>query len=150
MGRSQLQGTPWHYECGNEHKNKQNCFFNRQGNCSCKISPQFNRECVGSESCDEYERAVRKQKPSKQISKPEPAPPPQNIPVVGIGSRIIVKSNLTKEKIKITVSDRKNPFYGKKFKEGTLVKGCMYRIINIDNSAVKNCSPSHYKSGNKK
>lgn len=53
-----MQGTPWHYEYlsdSNGKKNNKNCAFNDEGRCSCKISVNYNKECIGKRECDEFE-----------------------------------------------------------------------------------------------
>lgn len=64
MGRSNLQGSAWHYEylSGRETYNSKNCVFNTGKRCSCKISPNHNLPCVGRTECEEFERSSFRRK----------------------------------------------------------------------------------------
>ncbi len=153
MGRSQLQGTPWHYEYnkGNGINNSKNCAFNTGNRCACRISPNHNSQCVGKLNCEEFERSsgrvpVKKKSSQKyygqksksssfvkvqsnKLSKPQNKKKPL---CVEIESVVTVKSQVTNEVIelgKITSSD--NPFYAKEINSIISVKGIPYRIVKI-------------------
>lgn len=83
MGRSNLQGSAWHYEYirGREVKNSKNCVFNTGTRCSCKISPKYNQSCVGKAECEEFERSSFRKKSSTRL-KTESSNPAK---VTGIG-----------------------------------------------------------------
>lgn len=58
MGRSQLQGTPWHYEYNKTTgaNNSKNCAYNTGDRCACRASLNHNSSCVGKLNCEEFER----------------------------------------------------------------------------------------------
>ena len=149
MGRSQLQGTPWHYEYtkGNGTNNSKNCAFNTGDRCACKISSNHNRTCVGNSNCDEFERSsfrkttnnkkenkfvINKSKNKSQNHK-NGTMKHSSVRTVQLGDNIIVKSLVTQEEIDIKISDRKDPFYLKSLNEIILIKGEKYKIIKISN-----------------
>lgn len=77
MGRSDLQGTPWHYEYlknDDSRYNSKNCVFNSEGGCYCTISVNYFHDCIGKRECEEFEqssvKAVRgmQKKSSKESS----------------------------------------------------------------------------------
>jgi len=153
MGRSQLQGTPWHYEYnkGNGTNNSKNCAFNTGNRCACKISPNHNSQCVGKLNCEGFERRsgrVPTTKNSKQKCDDQKSKPTYFVKVqsnklsktqnkkkslwVEIGSVVTVKSQTTNEVIdlgKITLKD--TPFYSKEINSVISVKGIPYRIVKI-------------------
>ncbi len=153
MGRSQLQGTPWHYEYnkGNGTNNSKNCAFNTGIRCACKISPNHNSQCVGKSNCDEFERGSgrvpvtknSKQKYYAQKSKPTYFVKAQSNKLnktqnkkkplcVKIGSVVTVKSQTTNEVIDLgKITSKDNPFYSKEIDSVISVKGIPYRIIKI-------------------
>lgn len=53
MGRSSLQGTPWHYEYlkkgDGERRNKKKCIYYKNGKCEVKIL-----KCTGTGQCEFY------------------------------------------------------------------------------------------------
>lgn len=58
MGRSDLQGSPWHEEYLSSHKNVYNCeFCDKEYNncCQLKRSNYFGKSCVGKNNCDFYQ-----------------------------------------------------------------------------------------------
>lgn len=146
MGRSKLQGTPWHYEYtkGKGTNNSKNCAFNTGGTCSCKISPNHNNPCIGKLDCEEFERSsFRNTNINKQNNK-NPANIKQEIKVhknpnkssnktVKLGDNITIKSQRTQEEIVLNISDNKNPFYNKSLYDVVLIKGEKYKIIKISN-----------------
>lgn len=148
MGRSQLQGTPWHYEFnkGNGINNSKNCAYNTGNRCACKISPNHNSQCVGKSNCDEFERGNRRvlttksnnQKPvsSKAIKAPSMKPyKTQNkkkFICVEIGSVVTIKSQTTGEVIELgKITSKDNPFYDKEINSVVSVKGIPYEIVKI-------------------
>lgn len=74
MGRSDLQGTPWHYEYLKNNKfkrNSKNCVYNTGERCSCTISVNYRKTCVGEHGCEEFERSSYKQpRQQKQNNNP--------------------------------------------------------------------------------
>ena len=58
MGRSSLQGSPWHEEIHySKSKNKNGstqCASNVKGKCICIIAPFYHQPCGGSIKCKEY------------------------------------------------------------------------------------------------
>ncbi len=58
MGRSQMQGTPWHYEYGDGKRsnNSKHCVYN-VGYCSNKYSQYHKQECEGKAFCDDFDRS---------------------------------------------------------------------------------------------
>lgn len=153
MGRSQLQGTPWHYEYnkGNGINNSKNCAFNTGNRCACKISPNHNSQCVGKSNCDEFERGngrapIKKndnQKHYKQKSVSSKAiKEPSNKPYktqnkkksscVEIDSVVTIKSQTTNEVIELgKITSKDNPFYAKEINSVVSVKGIPYKIVKI-------------------
>lgn len=57
MGRSQLQGTPWHEEQMRKtcKEGSKYCIYNNNKFCSCKPCDNFNTYCVGKGNCDWFE-----------------------------------------------------------------------------------------------
>lgn len=146
MGRSQLQGTPWHYEYskGNGINNSKNCAFNTGDHCACKISPNHNRVCVGKSNCDEFERSSFRKVNNKSDDKIISTSPKSqyhkkntvkhsSVRTVQLGDTVVVSSLVTHEEISIKISDRKNPFYSRALNEIVLIKGEKYKIIKISN-----------------
>ena len=148
MGRSQLQGTPWHYEYtkGNGVNNSKNCAFNTGERCACRISPNHNRTCVGKSNCDEFERSSFRKTNNKTENKfviNKSKAKTQNheknnvkhssVRIVQLGDTVVVNSLVTDEVIEIKISDRKNPFYSRALNEVVLIKGEKYQIIKISN-----------------
>ncbi len=153
MGRSQLQGTPWHYEYnkGNGTNNSKNCAFNTGNRCACKISPNHNSQCVGKLNCDEFERGSgrvpnaknssqkyygQKTKPTyfvkAQSNKPSKTQNKKKPLCVEIGSVITIKSQATNEVIDLgKITSKDNPFYSKEINSVISVKGIPYRIVQI-------------------
>lgn len=153
MGRSQLQGTPWHYEYnkGSGENNSKNCAFNTGNRCACKISPNYNSPCVGKMNCEEFERGsgrvvAKKENVSKYQSpkststkliktSPNKTGKIQNNKktlCVEKGSTVTVKSQITNEVIELgKVTSKDNPFYSKEINSVVSVKGIPYRIIQI-------------------
>lgn len=59
MGRSQMKGTPWHYEYLHNKKSKRNsinCIYNNGYKCICAISRYHGKKCVGEHNCSDFER----------------------------------------------------------------------------------------------
>ncbi len=152
MGRSQLQGTPWHYEYnkGNGTNNSKNCAYNTGDRCACRASLNHNSPCVGKLNCEEFERrngrvAIVKNKNQKQQNKktvpynhpikPKPQNPNKNVKkvqCVGIGSVITIKSQDTNEIIELgKITSKDNPFYSKEINCIVSVKGLKYKIVKI-------------------
>lgn len=148
MGRSQLQGTPWHYEYnkGTGTNNSKNCAFNTGSRCACKISPNHNLQCVGKMNCGEFERGCRRSSitensPKKTIKdstnyteylQSKINHKTCNKRKVEIGSRVTVKCEVTGELIELgVITSKDNPFYSKQIKSLVLVKGLLYKIISI-------------------
>lgn len=150
MGRSQMQGTPWHYEYnkGNGTNNSKNCAFNTGNRCACKISPNHNSQCVGKLNCDEFERGSRrvstiKNKTQKQLNQKSVSnnhfikthskiSNKKKTPCVEIGSTITIKSQTTDEIIELgKITSKDNPFYLKELNSIVTVKGISYVIVKI-------------------
>lgn len=152
MGRSQLQGTPWHYEYnkGNGTNNSKNCAYNTGNRCACRASLNHNSSCVGKLNCEEFERRSgrvptiktknRKQQSKKTVSNNQSAKithknPYKNakkVPCVEIGSTITIKSQNTNEIIELgKITSKDNPFYLKEINSIVHVKGISYKIIKI-------------------
>ena len=60
MGRSSMQGTPWHYEVlrlsqDEERRSKNKCIYNKKGNCKIKTM-----KCTGVTHCEYYKEASSK------------------------------------------------------------------------------------------
>ena len=56
MGRSGMQGTPWHYEtipykCRQSYSPK--CGFSNKGKCECVASKQYGKRCI-KKDCTSY------------------------------------------------------------------------------------------------
>lgn len=113
MGRSNLQGTPWHYEYlhGNNKSNSKNCAFNTGSKCICKISINHNNLCVVKQNCDDFERCSFNR---PNINKPTKVNHNQNQKTkkrnfinqppkgsIKLGDKIIVESQSTHEKIEL-------------------------------------------------
>lgn len=147
MGRSELQGTPWHYEYtkGKGINNSKNCAFNTGERCACRISPNHNRTCVGKSNCDEFERSsfhranINKSADKIISTRPKSQDHKKNtvkhssVRTVQLGDSIVVSSLVTDEEIEIKISDRKNPFYSKALNDMISIKGEKYKIIKISN-----------------
>lgn len=149
MGRSQLQGTPWHYEFnkGSGVNNSKNCAFNTGNRCACKISPNHNSKCVGKLNCEEFERGnggvltvKNKTKKQQPMSYNHPMKTQANISnknkkkalCVEIGSMITIKSQVTGEIIELgKIISKDNPFYSKEINSTVSVKGVPYKIVKI-------------------
>lgn len=152
MGRSQLQGTPWHYEYnkGNGINNSKNCAYNTGEKCACKASLNHNSPCVGKLNCEEFERrsgrvSTIKSKNQKQQNKKIVSnnfsikPQSKNINkntkkvlCVKIGSTITIKSQITNEIIELgKIMSKDNPFYSKEINNVVNVKGIPYKIVKI-------------------
>ena len=58
MGRSYMQGTPWHEEINYPKKKGETgstrCASNIGGKCTCSVSPFHKLPCGGSNECKEY------------------------------------------------------------------------------------------------
>lgn len=152
MGRSQLQGTPWHYEYnkGNGTNNSKNCAYNTGDRCACRASLNHNSSCVGKLNCEEFERRsgrvpTAKNKNQKQQSKKavpyKHAIKPQlknlnknikKVQCVEIGSIVTIKSQSTSEIIELgKITSKDNPFYSKEINSIVNVKDIQYKIIKI-------------------
>lgn len=152
MGRSQLQGTPWHYEYnkGNGINNSKNCAYNTGDRCACRASLNHNFPCVGKLNCEEFERRngrvptlksrSQKRQNKKSVSyncsiKYQPKNLSKNtkkIQCVEIGSIITIKSQSTSEIIELgKITSKDNPFYSKEINSIVHVKGIQYKIIKI-------------------
>ena len=58
MGRSDLQGEPWHYEYLPSKKNSYNCIYcdrEYDNRCLFQKSSCYNKECEGKKRCDYYQ-----------------------------------------------------------------------------------------------
>lgn len=55
MGRSNLQGTPWHYESATSKKNSKNCLYHDRKVCKYRPSVHYGNPCVGNSECDDFE-----------------------------------------------------------------------------------------------
>lgn len=144
MGRSQLQGTPWHYEYvkGDGTYNSKKCVFNI-GHCSCKASPNHKNECVGKLECNEFgkqmssikhkESKTTRAKPLQSLKSPKKKRK-NKISVVSVGDNIVVAHIKSNEEISIPIRDAKNPFIGKQIHEVATIKGEKY----ADRKIVKN------------
>ena len=146
MGRSMMQGTPWHYEYLHKKKKKRNsinCVFNNGQRCSCKISKNHGKQCVGENYCGDFERCsfsrpelYQNAKKSSQTSVPIRKDLPEKKkydPKVTVekGNRIVVSHISTNEKVDIHVTDEKNPFYLKQLNDIVLIKCEKYQIESI-------------------
>lgn len=153
MGRSQLQGTPWHYEYnkGSGKNNSKNCAFNTGNRCACKISSNYNSPCVGKMNCEEFKRGSErvpakkkgtpKHKSQKSTSTKLVKMPPNKTGkiqnrnktlCVEIGTIVTVKSQITNGLIEVgKITSKDNPFYLKEINSVVSVKGIPYRIIQI-------------------
>lgn len=152
MGRSQLQGTPWHYEYnkGNCTNNSKNCAYNTGNRCACRASLNHNSPCVGKLNCEEFERrsgrvsTAKNRNQKQQNRKAVPynyAIKPQlknsnkdtkKVQCVEIGSIVIIKSQSTSEIIELgKITSKDNPFYSKEINSIVNVKGIQYKIIKI-------------------
>lgn len=144
MGRSDLQGTPWHYEYLKNEKehDSTNCVFNI-GHCSCKASINHSQECVGKLNCDDFERKMHSSKHKELIHTNNQPYPNTNISkshnkkkkvkIVSVGDSITVAHIKTNEQINIPIRDNKNPFVGKRLHEIITIKGEMYSVRKITN-----------------
>ena len=141
MGRSQLQGTPWHYEYakGEGTYNSKKCVFNI-GYCSYKASTNHKHECVGKIECEDFEKqmGLSKYKETKSVK----TKPLQNVKsskqkrknkilMVSVGDNIIVVHTKSNEEISIPIRDSKNPFVGKQLHEVATIKGEKYSVRKI-------------------
>ena len=152
MGRSDLQGTPWHYEYAKSERvcDSTNCVFNI-GYCSCKASVNHKNKCAGKLNCDEFEKQMKslKHKDIKNIKSQQQSAKQQkfssnkstktkkNVKIISIGNNIVVVHYKTNEQINISIRDSKNPFVGKRLDEIVTIKGEMYsirKIMKIKNS----------------
>lgn len=153
MGRSQLQGTPWHYEYNKSSgaNNSKNCAFNTGDRCACKISPNHNSQCIGKSNCEEFERRsgrvpAKKDNTQKhqnqkytstKLTKTKPNKPcktqnKRKTLCVEIGSIVTVISQNTNEVIELgKITSKDNPFYSKEINSIVLVKGMPYKIVKI-------------------
>ena len=152
MGRSQLQGTPWHYEYnkGNGTNNSKNCAYNTGDRCACRASLNHNSSCVGKLNCEEFERrsgrapTAKTKNPKQQNRKAilnnnsvESKLQSSNKNVkkaqcVEIGSIVTIKSQTTNEIIELVkITSKDNPFYLKEINSIIHVKGISYKIIKI-------------------
>lgn len=148
MGRSQLQGTPWHYEYnkGTGINNSKNCAYNTGNRCACKISPNHNLQCIGKLNCEEFERWSKRSSITGNSSKKTPKVPTTytehlqsktnyktcNKKKVEIGSRVTIKCDVTGELIELgVITSKDNLFYSKEIKSSVLVKGLLYKIVKI-------------------
>lgn len=94
MGRSQLQGIPWHEEqikrtCKNGSKY---CIYNRNI-CTCTHSKFHHKKCVGKGECDDFESKGGTPKIVETKTKSTPISIPQNNHV--IQNKPIKKGNKT-------------------------------------------------------
>jgi len=147
MGRSQLQGTPWHYEYakGDGTYNSKKCVFNI-GHCSCKASSNHNHECVGKFECEDFEKQMSstkyketksiKTKPLQNVKNPKQKRK-NKIPAVSVGDNIIVAHTKTNEEISIPIRDSKNPFVGKQLHEVATIRGEKYSVRKITKPSMK-------------
>ena len=142
MGRSDLQGTPWHYEYAKSERvyDSTNCVFNI-GYCSCKASVNHKNKCAGKLNCDEFEKQMKslKHQSAKQqkFSSNKSTKTKKNVKIISIGDNIVVVHYKTNEQINISIRDSKNPFVGKRLDEIVTIKGEMYsirKIMKIKNS----------------
>lgn len=152
MGRSQLQGTPWHYEYnkGTGANNSKNCAYNTGEKCACRTSLNHNSVCVGKLNCEEFERRSgraltikntnQKQKNKKTISNNLSVKPQtkninkntKNVLCVEIGSIVTIKSQSTNEIIELgKITSKDNPFYLKEINSIVNVKGIQYKVLKI-------------------
>lgn len=145
MGRSQLQGTPWHYEYLNNKKSKRNsinCIYNTGRKCACTFSNNYGKQCIGEKNCSDFERcsfsrpsvykAVGKTKNTNLTKKKtETAKKYNPKKTVEKGNWIVVSDVKAKENISIHVTDPQNPFYKKCLNEIVLIKCEQYKIVEI-------------------
>ena len=146
MGRSQMQGTPWHYEYLHNKKSKRNsinCIYNNGYKCIYAISQYHGKQCVGARNCSDFERcsvprpelyktrtpqtAVKNNK-RKNVSDRNNYNPKITVEK---GNTVVVSVVETGERIDIHVTDVKNPFYMKKINEIVLIKCEQYKIVEI-------------------
>ncbi len=152
MGRSQMQGTPWHYEYLYSSKNKRNsinCVYNTGYKCTCSISQFHEKKCVGEKNCTDFERCSftrpdlyrnEKKQPFVNANKRKVSLKKKNFnskKTVERGDTAIVLAIATGERIDIPVSDIKNPFLMKKINEIILVKCEQYKIIEIRKNKIE-------------
>ena len=147
MGRSQLQGTPWHYEYLRNKKPKRNsinCVYNTGYKCTCAVSRNHNQRCVGEHNCLDFERCsfsrpelyktekrttnAKSEKKKNNTTKKKYDPKK----TVEKGDTVIVSAVKDGENIDIHVTDVKNPFYMKHLNEIVLIKCEQYKIIGIN------------------
>lgn len=150
MGRSQLQGTPWHYEYnkGSGTINSKNCAYNTGNKCACRASLNHNSPCVGKLNCEEFERGsgrvstikskTRKQQNQKSVSNNHSIKNHSKIPnkrkvlCVEIGCTITIESQTTNEIIELgKITSKDNPFYLKEINSIVAIKGISYKIVKI-------------------
>ena len=150
MGRSQMQGAPWHYEYLPNKKTKRNsinCAYNTGIRCSCSLSKHHGKPCVGEHNCSNFERCSFS-RPEIYKNRNQNSKPYQNTKAgsnktasvqkkynpkttVEKGNTVIVQALATEERIDIHVTDTKNPFYLKQMYEIIVIKGEKYKIIGI-------------------
>ena len=148
MGRSKMQGTPWHYEYFpvNKKKNKKrnsiNCVYNTGIKCTCLLSENHGNKCIGENYCTEFERCSfsrpeiyksnnTSSSSGRTIIKSEKVIAKKNLKhTVEKGDTITIMDS-EGERIEIKLTDVNNPFYNKSLNEKVSVKGERYRILYI-------------------
>lgn len=139
MGRAQLQGAPWHYEylqCKTKKKNSKNCAFNTGVKCTCKISINHGKVCVGENECDEFERGNPKRanicQNDRKYQEHKKRQSYQNSKTTVVrGDIVFVEEIATHEIIDFKVNDVKNPFYMKSIGDIVLIKCEQYKIVEL-------------------
>lgn len=112
MGRSDLQGTPWHYEYlqkpkSKSKRNSKNCIYNTGDHCSCTISTNHRKSCVGECACGEFERSSFKQSKTKkqQNSNSIKKVPKQNVVDNNVKQQSMCKKQ-SKDKLNFSLINR--------------------------------------------
>ena len=135
MGRSILQGMPWHYEYASGRKShSKNCAYNTGEHCSCKPCAYYHKACVGRSDCEWFEHAsgsLTQRSKDTNVKKSVPAAKKKQKKVVVPGHTVLVQQTKTKELIEIKVTDLKNPFVGKTYNDIVKIKGEDYRVLSF-------------------
>lgn len=140
MGRSELQGTPWHEEQMRKtcKEGSKYCVYNNNKFCSCKPCSNFNNFCVGKGNCDWFEpkTGTPKTVPQKTIIIKQN---PQNSKLpnknISAESKLVIKHYTSKEdkQEENTTLNMQNPETDTKSKETPEEKFLRLSLSRVNN-----------------
>ena len=135
MGRSSLQGCPWHYEeipyrDRLRKSSIKRCPHNK-GKCNNTNSKYYKKQCVGISLCKSYRLIATNAKLIKQEDKQNCIKTLKKTSYSKENSIVFTEDIISHDTLKFVVEDYKSKFYNKSSGNYVIYGGRRYKIIEV-------------------